>query len=127
MLTEFNVNNGIMTSEFSPEIFYYEIMLDEGEDHLAFDYKSTGKVTIYGNENLTYGDNHILIEVYDTSVVTYTFIVHKEKTDEALATFLEYEDASIKSKILDDIKAPGIAVITFLIIITLFCIIFKRK
>ncbi len=127
MLNDFTVKNGYMTSEFNPEVFSYEIELEEDEDTLDFTYNATGKVSIYGNDNLTYGDNHIIIEVYDEKVVTYTFLVHKEKIKEASAIPMEIQSPSIKDNIINDIKTPGIAVLTFLIIAILYCIIFRKK
>ncbi len=127
MLKDFIVYNGYMTSEFNPEVFYYEIDLDEGENTLDFDYEATGKVSVYGNDFLTSGDNHIIIEVYDEEVSTYTFLVHKEKVIKAIEVTQGNDDISIKDSFISDIKTPGIATLTFLIIIFLYCIIFKRK
>lgn len=127
MLSEFIVHNGYMTSEFNPEVFYYEIELDEGESFLDFDYEALGSVSVYGNDNLTYGDNHIIVEVYDTEVVSYTFLVHKEKSLQVMEVPTQIEDISIQSSIINDIKAPGIAAISFFIIVVMFCIIFRRK
>ena len=128
MLKSFKVNNGYMTSEFSPEVFSYEINLDDNEPFLDFTYTAEGKVTIYGNQNLTYGLNHILIEVYDNNeVVTYTFIVNKEKVFQTLGEVLPSYEGNIKENFLSDIRIPCISSVTFLIIVILFCIIFKRK
>ena len=127
MLKDFIVYNGYMTSEFNPEVFYYEIELDEGENTLDFNYEATGKVSVYGNDFLTSGDNHIIIEVYDEEVSTYTFLVHKEKVLKAIEVMEQTSDTSIKDSIISDIKTPGIATLTFLIIILLYCIIFKRR
>ena len=80
MLTNLVVKNGSMTPPFNSSINTYEVMVDDTAISLVLDYEvdNNNEVTVYGNSNLTSGENNILIEVYDgMKVNTYTLKVFK--------------------------------------------------
>mgnify|MGYP003235290300 CR=1 FL=1 len=118
MLYNLEVLNGEMTPDFSSEVFDYDVNVDSSALTLIFNYDTCDncKVTVYGNSNLTSGENHVLIEVYDKKVTTYTLTVYKEKK-----TVVNTED---KPK---EFLIPIISVICFLTILVLFYVIFHKK
>lgn len=131
MLESLEILNGDMTPKFNPNIYEYDVEVDDSAISLLFDYNvsENASVTIYGNDNLTYGQNHVLLEIYDGQLKTYTFKVYKEKTAEVSSFNNSYEkvEVSMQDQFLNDLITPGISSLCFLTIITLFCVIFKTK
>lgn len=129
MLESLEIAGATLSPKFNPDVYEYEVtLLDNNIDYLDISYTLDGEgtVTIYGNE-LTKGNNHVLVEVYTDKVRTYTLNVYKEKEAMVFKTVEPKEEPVIKNAFLNDIKTPGIAVVCFILILTLFCIIFKRK
>lgn len=131
MLESLEILNGAVTPEFDPSVFEYEVEVDDSAISLLFDYNvsSDSKVTIYGNDNLTYGKNHVLVEVFDGKLKTYTFVVNKLKTSQVSSFDNAYEkvEVSVHDRFMDDLITPGISSLCFLTILILFCVIFKCK
>ncbi len=128
MLYNLEILNGEITPQFSSEVFNYEVNVDSSALTLIFNYDTcdTCNVTVYGNNFLTEGENHVLIEVYDKELITYTLIVNKEKKSESV--FSETNDkVEIKVNNNKEIFTPLIGVICFLSILTLFYVIFHKK
>lgn len=128
MLEYLKINNGDLLNEFNSNIYEYEVVVDDMTTFLIMDYKliDDGTITIYGNEDFGYGENHVYIEVFTDHLVTYTLKVYKEKSTQV---FLEdaSNNNSIKNEILNDIKTPGIASICFLLIVIIFSLLFHKK
>ena len=131
MLEDLKILNGSISPDFKSNVYEYEVVVDNTTFSLLINYQISNDKTIviYGNDNLTEGQNHVLIEICDGKTVeTYTLNVFKEETKSA-ASYEEFDsiEVPIENTLLKDITTPGIFGIGFLIIIILFCIIFKRK
>lgn len=126
MLYKLDVLNGSLNKLFVSDVFEYEVAIDSDATFLDLKYETceSCSVTIYGNENLVGGENHILIEVFDEKVVTYTLKVNKEMTEK---TFEVLEDVPVKNELISKMLAPGIGTICFLLIVICFNIIFRKK
>ena len=129
MLYNLEVLNGEISPNFSSEVFNYVVNVNKDILTLVFNYDTCDNctVTVYGNNNLTPGENHVLIEVYDDKVTTYTLVVNKEYTSETpvfkdVNSAKEIKDVSDKSYI-----TPLIGTLCFFTILALFCIIFHKK
>jgi len=130
MLNSFEVVNGIIDPLFQSDIYEYNVTVDENVVTLILDYKASdgAVVTVYGNDYLTEGENHVLIEVYDEKLITYTLNVYKNISQEASNLI----DTSQKVEIRADswyqnLITPGIGVCCFLTIVVLLSIIFRKK
>jgi len=131
MLKDLNVVNGIITPDFNAEVYEYVVNVDDDVISLVLEYDviKDASVTIYGNDYLTEGENHVLVEVYKDKVETYTLKVIKESSQEVLSSFSDNEkiEVSIAKDVIKDIATPSIAVVCFITIVTFFCIIFRHK
>lgn len=128
MLYNLEVVNGEMTPAFSSDVFIYDVKVSDEVLSLMLNYDAPldSDVTIYGNSYLTSGNNHVLVEVYDGKVTTYTLNVYKEM--ETQDVFKEYtKSQTIKEEILSDVTKPLIGSICFLLIVALYCIIFRKR
>lgn len=131
MLNSLEVLNGTIHPEFAPDVFEYDVDVDKDVLTLVFDCKGPegSTITVHGNDYLTEGENHVLIEVYDKEVITYTLTVMKESSSEVSSLF----DTSTKVEVnandkwYKDLITPGISIVCFITIVMLFCIIFKKK
>ena len=130
MLNSLKVLNGSLSPNFNSNIYEYEVEVDDAISLiLEYDTSDNATVTIYGNDNLTEGENHVLIEVFDEKVITYTLLVNK-KTTETVAGYdniYEKVEVSIKDEFLHDLITPGITVICFITIVILYSIIFHKR
>lgn len=126
MLYKLDVLNGSLNNLFVSDVYEYEVVVDSDTTFLDLEYETCDNctVTIYGNENLVGGENHVLIEVYDEKVITYTLKVNKEMIEK---TFESLEDVPVKNEMISKLLAPGIGSICFLLIIICFSIIFHKK
>ena len=126
MLYKLDVLNGSLNNLFVSDVFEYEVAIDSDATFLDLEYETCESciVTIYGNENLVGGENHVLIEVYDKKVITYTLKVNKEMTEK---TFELVDDIHVKNEMISKLLAPGIGTICFLLIVICFSIIFRKK
>ena len=127
MLYNLEVLNGEMSPDFSSEVFDYNVNVDSSALTLIFNYDTCENcsVTVYGNSNLTSGENHVLIEVYDKKVTTYTLNVYKEKKEAQV--FSEVKTPVDTSNKQNEFLIPIISVICFLTILVLFYVIFHKK
>ena len=129
MLLELEVLNGSMTPNFSPDIYEYTVYISD-EDSLDLKYKVENDlpVTIYGNEDLTDGESHVLLELFNEKVITYKLTVNKntEKSVSSENSTYEKVEVNLPNTFLEDIKTPAITVTCFLIIATLFAVIFHK-
>ena len=127
MLYNLEVLNGEISPDFSSEVFDYNVNVDSSTLTLIFNYDTCDncKVTVYGNSYLSSGENHVLIEVYDEKVTTYTLTVYKEKKETQV--FSEVKTAVDTNEKTNEFLIPIILVICFLTILVLFYVIFHKK
>ncbi len=127
MLYNLEVLNGEISPDFSSEVFDYNVNVDSSTLTLIFNYDTCDncKVTVYGNSYLSSGKNHVLIEVYDEKVTTYTLTVYKEKKETQV--FSEVKTAVDTNEKTNEFLIPIILVICFLTILVLFYVIFHKK
>lgn len=126
MIKTLDILNGNINEVFNPDIYEYEVSVDSSVSTLIFSYDidSDYNVTIYGNDELTDGENHVYFEVSDEeSVVTYTFLVNKEVTNSVFSYKEEVQDDSYFYKH----KEVIISIISLVIIVLLFILIFRKK
>lgn len=128
MLNNLKITNGFLLSEFDPNIYEYEVNVPGNTIFLMLEYETCEScdVTIYGNDFLTEGENHVLIEVYDKQLVTYTLKVNKDIS----VPVMSYDDMfklEVEAKDYSRIMGPVIGTSAFLLIVILYCIIFRKK
>lgn len=132
MLQKLEILNGDITPIFNPNILEYEVVVSSTTFSLQLNYEINegATVTIYGNDYLTVGEGHVLIEVYENGVVnTYTLNIYKEASEVSniYNNIAKVEVVDKSSEMLEKIRDPLIGGVYLLIIIVLFSIIFKRK
>ena len=120
MLKNLEILNGNITN--------YEVEVNDTVISLVMQYETdeNNEVSIYGNDNLLSGENHVLIEVYDgNEVKTYTLTVYKgiENTSNTLNENIRIEVTGKKYN--NSIIQFSIIVVTIIIIIGLYRLIFK--
>lgn len=123
MIDNLEIINGSINQMFNKDKFEYVVSVDSSVSTLIFSYDlvEDAEVTIYGNDELTDGENHVYLEVYSNDkVTTYTFVVNKETVNEVF----NYEVSMQKEF---KYKTPIIFGCCFILIVVLFCIIFKKK
>lgn len=123
MIDNLEIINGSINQMFNKDKFEYVVSVDSSVSTLIFSYDlvEDAEVTIYGNDELTDGENHVYLEVYSNDkVTTYTFVVNKETVNEVF----NYEVSMQKEF---KYKTPIIFGSCFILIVVLFCIIFKKK
>ena len=130
MLLDLNVLNGSISPSFNSSIFEYTVTVQD-VTQLDLDLKVDKDlpVTIYGNDYLTDGENHVLIEIYDEKVITYILTIYKN-SEEVVANIISNNqkvEITTESLIQEDILTPGIISICFFIIVFLYVIIFHKK
>ena len=131
MLEKLVIRNGSMTPAFNSEILEYNVEVNDAIS-LIMDYEisENATITVYGNDNLSGGENHVLVEIYDGSkVTTYTLNVNNNMTEAASAfndTYEKVEVNPIKDFTYDAIT-PFISCICFLTIILLYIVLFRKK
>lgn len=130
MLNDLEAVNGSMSPQFSPSILEYNVSVDEDVMSLILNYDAPidATVTIHGNNYLTEGENHVLIEVYQNELVTYKLTVFKSSSETMSGIMNDYQKVEVmESRWYDNLITPGISIVCFLTIVILFCIIFKKK
>ena len=130
MLLDLNVLNGSISPSFNSSIFEYTVTVQD-VTQLDLDLKVDKDlpVTIYGNDYLTDGENHVLIEIYDEKVNTYVLTVYKN-SEEVVTNIIsnaQKVEVTTESLLKEDILTPGIISICFFIIVFLYVIIFHKK
>ncbi len=130
MLLDLNVLNGSINPSFSSNIFEYTVIVSD-VDKLELDLKVDKDlpVTIYGNDYLTDGENHVLIEIYDEKVNTYILTVYKNSEEAVTNVVSNTQKVEITTNDLlrEDLLTPGIIATCFFIIVLLYVIIFHKK
>ena len=132
MLNSLEVVNGSISPTFRKDVFEYDVNISDEVLSLVLDYEAPlgATVTIYGNDYLTDGENHVIIEVYEDELVTYMLNVMKESSKEVfsdLNTYAKVEVGADDNSHFNNLITPSIAIVCFLTIVTLFSIIFKKK
>lgn len=131
MLNNLEVVNGSISPEFKSDIFEYQVEVENDVLALVLDYDApkNATITVYGNDYLTDGENHVIIEVYENELVTYTLTVYKEESQTVAGIENTYEKVEISANDswAKDLITPGIGIVCFMTIIMLFCIIFRKK
>lgn len=126
MLDSLIISDVSLNPSFNSKIYEYEVEVPNSTSFLSIDYESKYPVTIYGADALYEGENHVLIEVYDNEkVTTYKIKVTRQK-EEAVFKMVDKKENSI-NPVWEQIMLPTIGGTSFLLILLLFCIIFKRK
>ena len=130
MLLYLNVLNGSINPSFSSNIFEYTVIVSD-VDKLELDLKVDKDlpVTIYGNDYLTDGENHVLIEIYDEKVNTYILTVYKNSEEAVTNVVSNTQKVEITTNDLlrEDLLTPGIIATCFFIIVFLYVIKKKKK
>ena len=130
MLLDLNVLNGNISPNFNSNIFEYTVIVSN-VDKLELDLKADKDlpVTIYGNDYLTDGENHVLIEIYDEKLTTYVLTVYKNSDEVVTNVVNDVQKVEINTSSLlqEDILTPGIIAVCFIIIVFLYVTIFHKK
>lgn len=130
MLHNLKILNGEMTPEFDEANSIYTVAVtnDVASLKLIYTIDEEANVTIIGNDNLSEGENTVLIEVSNAEekLVTYTLKVNKEKTEAASSLTPAIEKIDVPKE-LPNYVAPLIAIICFTLILLMFRLIFIRR
>ena len=128
MLNNLEILNGSITPVFNSILKNYEVHVDDTVISLVMQYDTdnSNKVTIYGNDNLLNGENHVLIEVYDGNKLdTYTLTVYKglesvsEEYNENIrieVTGKEYDNTMIQYSII---------IVTIIVLLLIYKLFFR--
>lgn len=127
MLNNLKILNGSITPNFESSIYNYEVVVNDTVFSLLFEYDvpENAAVTIYGNDNLKGGENHVLLEFYDgNQVKEYIFKVLKKEISQ---TFKEIEPNIKVNEYNKNQTFIGITIFLtcIIIIIFLYYLIFK--
>lgn len=128
MLLELEIYNGQLSPFFDSNIFIYNVSIDKYTNYLDLFTKSDDgyNVNIIGNENLKEGENTVFIEVSnDTELNTYTLNVMKEATVTNII-YTPLEPLEVQKE-LPLYVAPLISIICFILILSLYTILFHKK
>ncbi len=128
MLNNLEILNGSITPVFDSNIKNYEVEVSDTAISLVMQYESdeNSKVTIYGNDNLLNGENHVLIEVYDGNKVnTYTLTVYKGLKDVSTKINENVKIEVVGKKYNNTVIQYSIIIFTIIVIILLYRLIFK--
>ena len=129
MLNNLKILNGSITPVFDSSIKDYDVEVSDTVISLVMEYDTdeNNSITIYGNDNLSIGENHVLIEVYDgTNVNTYTLTVYKgiSSTINEQST---YEKIEVSEKVYDNSVIQYCIIFgTIIVIFMLYKIIFRK-
>ena len=121
MLDKLSISNCKITPRFKEDIYEYNVYCDS-QNKLDFKYDESLDITIYGN-NLSDGENHVLLEYYNNAVYSYKFNVYnKDKTISNAISIPKansiYKESNIHSYI--------IAIIVIIIIVILYGLFFRK-
>ena len=130
MLKDLKILNGNLELEFNEYTYEYTITVDEDIKELNINYtlEEDCYIKIIGNK-LDEEENIIYLEVYNLDESkTYTLSVYKEASSEVSG--IENYLNSLEVTNLEEVSLYKVQILTvsiFLVIIILFCLIFKRK
>ena len=129
MLNSLEVVNGSISPEFKPDVFEYTVNVSDEVLALVLNCKAEedATITVYGNDYLTEGENHVIVEVYKDELFTYTLAVYKAESDEVMNIYNDAQALEVKHNEpwYQNFIIPIISIGCFITIITLFSIIFK--
>ena len=128
MLNNLEILNGSITPVFDSSIKDYEVEVSDTTISLVMQYDTdeNNKITIYGNDNLLNGENHVLIEVYDGNKVnTYTLTVYKGLKDVSTKINENVKIEVVGKEYNNTVIQYSIIIFTIIIIILLYRLIFK--
>lgn len=128
MLNNLEILNGSITPKFDSNIKDYEVEVSDTVISLVMQYESDNdsKVSIYGNDNLSNGENHVLIEVYDGNKVnTYTLTVYKGLKDVSTKINENVKIEVVGKTYNNSVIQGSIIISTLIIIFILYRLIFK--
>ena len=128
MLNNLEILNGSITPVFDSNIKDYEVEVSDTTISLVMQYDTdeNNKITIYGNDNLLNGENHVLIEVYDGNKVnTYTLTVYKGLKDVSTKINENVKIEVVGKEYNNTVIQYSIIIFTIIIIILLYRLIFK--
>ncbi|MBR1413889.1 MAG: hypothetical protein IJ574_04395 [Bacilli bacterium] len=133
MLDKLEVLNGELMPEFDSYNMNYSVIIDDEVNSLQLNMYSSlvnADIIVEGNNNLTYGENLVTIKVVkDDNESIYTLHVYKEDKESTVA-FVDDNAKALEIKApekLPDYVAPLIGITCFLIILTLFLLLFKPR
>jgi len=130
MLKDLKILNGNLELEFNEYTYEYTITVDEDIKELNINYtlEEDCYIKIIGNK-LDEEENIVYLEVYNLDETkTYTLYVYKEASSEVSG--IENYLNSLEVTNLEEVSLYKVQILTisiFLVIIILFCLIFKRK
>jgi len=128
MLNNLEILNGSITPVFDSNIKDYEVEVSDTTISLVMQYDTdeNNKITIYGNDNLLNGENHVLIEVYDgNNVNTYTLTVYKGLKDVSTKINENVKIEVVGKEYNNTVIQCSIIIFTIIVIILLYRLIFK--
>ena len=128
MLNNLEILNGSITPVFDSSIKDYEVEVSDTTISLVMQYDTDedNQITIYGNDNLLNGENHVLIEVYDGNKVnTYTLTVYKGLKDVSTKINENVKIEVVGKEYNNTVIQYSIIIFTIIIIILLYRLIFK--
>ena len=103
MLIDLEIINGILELKYNEYTYEYTVTVENDINNLEFSYKLQGDcyIQIRNNELYNY-ENIVYLDVYSSyDIITYTFYVYKEKSDEVnfIETFKETLEISSNNDI----------------------------
>lgn len=130
MLIDLKITNGTLELKYNEYTYEYTVTVDNDINNLEFSYKLQDDcyVEIRNNELSNY-ENIVYLDVYNIDeLITYTFYVYKENSNEAnsIENFKESLEISL-NKDIEEYKVQILSISIFLIIIIIFSLMFKRK
>lgn len=132
MLNNLIVVNGSMEPAFDRNTLNYQVIVPDTVISLVLDYDldEGATVVVYGNDYLSEGTNHVLIETYNNNeLVTYVLEVYKESSQTSSKEMDVFSKVEVEnnSTFLGELIFPSIIVVTIFMIIVLFYIIFHKS
>ena len=130
MLIDLEIINGILELKYNEYTYEYTVTVENDINNLEFSYKLQGDcyIQIRNNELYNY-ENIVYLDVYSSyDIITYTFYVYKEKSDEV--NFIETFKETLEISSNNDIEVYKVQILSigiFLIIIIIFSLMFRRK
>ena len=130
MLIDLEIINGILELKYNEYTYEYTVTVENDINNLEFSYKLQGDcyIQIRNNELYNY-ENIVYLYVYSSyDIITYTFYVYKEKSDEV--NFIETFKETLEISSNNDIEVYKVQILSigiFLIIIIIFSLMFRRK
>lgn len=130
MLKKLEVLNGELSVQFDPLNTRYTVKMTSEDSQLKLEVEANenDEISIFNNE-ITDVKTEVVITVYnDEEMMSYYLEVYPLQSDEAASNEDYFSSLEIKTDTyMPEYIAPLIGGICFLIILFLFCILFKKK